>query len=57
VRTTPAGAISIAGTDLTGLGTVKGNVDLTDGTVDATGPAPGALTIDGNIHGTGTIEH
>ncbi len=54
--TGPSGAISIGGTNLTGLGTVKGDVDLTGGTVDATGPAPGALMIDGNIHGTGTIE-
>ncbi len=51
------GAVSIAGTNLTALGTVKGNVIVGDqGIVQATGAAPGALLIDGNVHGTGTIE-
>jgi hypothetical protein len=51
------GAVSIAGTSLTALGTVKGNVVVGDhGVVQATGSAPGGLTIEGNVHGTGTIE-
>ncbi len=51
------GAVDIAGTNLTALGTVKGNVDLDPGgIVQATGSAPGALLIDGNVHGVGTIE-
>ena len=51
------GAVSVAGTDLTALGTIKGNVVAdTQGDVQATGSAPGSLLIDGNVHGTGTIE-
>ncbi|HLJ05034.1 MAG TPA: Hint domain-containing protein [Acetobacteraceae bacterium] len=51
------GAVDIAGTDMTALGTIRGNVDLDfGGDVQATGSAPGALLIDGNVHGTGTIE-
>ena len=51
------GAVSIAGTSMTALGTVKGDVVVgVQGTVQATGSAPGALMIDGNVHGTGTIE-
>ena len=51
------GAVSVAGTTLTALGTVKGDMVAGDhGTVQATGSAPGSLLIDGNVHGTGTIE-
>jgi hypothetical protein len=51
------GAVDIAGTSLTALGTIKGNVDVDGGgVVQATGSAPGALLIDGNVHGIGTIE-
>ena len=51
------GAVSIAGTRMTALGTLKGDVVVgVKGTVKATGSAPGALMIDGNVHGTGTIE-
>jgi Hint domain len=51
------GAVSVAGTKLTALGTIKGNVVVGDhGVVQATGSAPGSLMIDGNVHGTGTIE-
>ncbi len=53
------GAVSVDGTSspLVGLGTLHGNVVLgNQGTVEATQPIPGALLIDGNIHGTGTIE-
>jgi hypothetical protein len=51
------GAVSIAGTSLTALGAIEGNVVVGDGgVVQATGSAPGALLIDGNVHGTGTIE-
>ena len=55
----PGGAVSVDGTSspLVGLGTLNGNVVLgNQGTVEATQPIPGALFIDGNIHGTGTIE-
>jgi T5SS/PEP-CTERM-associated repeat protein len=55
----PAGAVSVDGTSspLVGLGTLNGNVVLgKQGTVEATQAIPGALFIDGNIHGTGTIE-
>jgi collagen type I/II/III/V/XI/XXIV/XXVII alpha len=55
----PSGAVSVDGTSspLVGLGTLNGNVVLgNQGTVEATQPIPGSLFIDGNIHGTGTIE-
>ncbi len=53
------GAVSVDGTSspLVGLGTLNGNVVLgNQGTVEATQGIPGSLFIDGNIHGTGTIE-
>ena len=51
------GAVSVAGTSLTALGAIEGNVVVGDsGVVQATGSAPGGLLIDGNVHGTGTIE-
>ena len=52
-------AVSVDGTGspLVGLGTLNGNVVLgNQGTVEATQAIPGSLFIDGNIHGTGTIE-
>ncbi len=55
----PGGAVSVDGTSspLVGLGTLNGNVVLgNQGTVEATQAIPGSLLIDGNIHGTGTIE-
>jgi hypothetical protein len=52
------GAVAIGMlSSLTGLGSLKGDVVLSDGgLVQATAPVPGALTIDGNISGDGTIE-
>lgn len=53
------GAVSVDGTSspLVGLGTLNGNVVLgKQGTVEATQAVPGSLLIDGNIHGTGTLE-
>jgi hypothetical protein len=55
----PGGAVSVDGASspLVGLGTLNGNVVLgNQGTVEATQAIPGSLLIDGNIHGTGTIE-
>jgi hypothetical protein len=51
------GALDIAGVAMTALGTIKGNLIVDNGgTVQATQPIPGALKIDGNISGPGTIE-
>ena len=52
------GAVAIGNLSaLTGLGSLKGDVVLSDGgMVQATAPVPGALTIDGNVSGDGTIE-
>ncbi len=51
------GAVDIAGVAMTALGTIKGNLIVDNGgTVQATQPIPGALKIDGNISGPGTIE-
>ena len=53
------GAVTVDGTSspLVGLGTLNGNVVLgNQGTVEATQAIPGSLFIDGNIHGTGTIQ-
>ncbi len=52
------GTISVGGAavPLIGLGTMNGDVALDNqGTVQATGPTPGSLTIHGNISGTGTL--
>jgi collagen type I/II/III/V/XI/XXIV/XXVII alpha len=52
------GAVAIGGTtSLTGLGSLLGDVVLSNGgMVLATGPAPGALRIDGSITGSGTLQ-
>jgi collagen type I alpha len=52
------GAVAIgANASLTGLGTLKGDVVLSNGgLVQATAPVPGALKIDGNISGAGAIQ-
>jgi hypothetical protein len=52
------GAVAIGGSSaLTGLGLLQGDVALAAGGVaQATGPAPGALKIDGNINGAGTLQ-
>jgi hypothetical protein len=52
------GAVAIGSkSSLTGLGSLKADVLLSGGgLVEATGPAPGALTIDGNVSGAGSIE-
>ncbi len=53
-----SGTVSIAsGSALVGLGTVNGDVDLLNGgTVVAFQALPGALQINGNVDGAGTIE-
>ncbi len=52
------GAVAIgSNSSLTGLGSLKGDVLLSNGgLVQAIAPVPGALKIDGNITGSGTIQ-
>ena len=52
------GAVAIgSNSSLTGVGSLEGDAVLSDGgMVVATAAVPGALTIDGNVHGTGTIK-
>ncbi len=56
--TGPAGAVLVNTLyDFTGLGMLNGNVVLnSQGTLQATGAALGALTVNGNVTGTGTLE-
>jgi T5SS/PEP-CTERM-associated repeat protein len=51
------GALSVAGTTMTGLGTINGNLVVgPGGVVAADQPIDGTLTVNGNVSGAGTIE-